>query len=238
MNDMRKLPPLDGRMAAAASFVRKNAKIADIGTDHGYLPISLLREGKISFAAAADIRKGPLDRAMANAEKFGVADKIQFFLTDGLQDIPLANLGITDIVICGMGGEGIARILSGNAYIKKENINLVLQPMTAIGELRTYLTQNGFNIIEERIASSNGKLYQCIAAQYDGASHTYTSAELLLGKKILLRGTKDPLFSPLLQKYIRKAQQEYAGKLRGGVDTKQIHNLLQELTKIAKEKGI
>ncbi len=238
MNDMRKLPPLDDRMATAASLVRKGTKMADIGTDHGYLPITLLREGKISFAAAADIRKGPLDRAIANAEKFGVADKIQFFLTDGLQDIPLANLGITDIVICGMGGEGIARILSGNAYIKKENINLVLQPMTAIGKLRAYLTQNGFNIAEERIASSNGKLYQCIAAQYDGVSRTYTPAELLLGKKILLRGTGDPLFSPLLQKYIRKAQQEYTGKLRGSADTEEICILMEELIKIAKEKGI
>ena len=238
MSNMQKLPPLDGRMAAAASFVRKNAKIADIGTDHGYLPITLLREGKISFAAAADIRKGPLDRAMANAAKYGVADKIQFFLTDGLQDIPLAELGITDIVICGMGGEGIARILSGNAYIKKENINLVLQPMTAIGKLRAYLIQNGFNIAEERITSSNGKLYQCIAAQYDGVFRTYTPAELLLGKKNLLRGTEDSLFSPLLQKYIRKAQQEYTGKLRGKADTEEICILMEELTKIAKEKGI
>lgn len=238
MNDMQKLPPLDGRMATAASLVRKNAKIADIGTDHGYLPITLLREGKISFAAAADIRKGPLDRAMANAEKYGVANQIQFFLTDGLQNIPLAKLGITDIVICGMGGEGIAKILSGNAYIKKENINLVLQPMTAIGKLRAFLTQNGFNIVEERITSSNGKLYQCIAAQYDGVFRTYTPVELLLGKKILLRGTEDPLFSPLLQKYIRKAQQEYIGKLRGNVDTEEICILMEELTKIAKEKGI
>ena len=234
-----KLPPLDERLSAAASLVRRGAVIADIGTDHGYIPISLLQEGKIQSAAASDIRPGPLNRAIANAEKYGVSEKIHFFLTDGLQNIPLADLCITDIIICGMGGELISEILSACPYIQNENIRLILQPMSAVESLRKYLADNGFTIPEERLACSNRKLYQCIAAQYDGMIHEYTPSQLLLGKQIIKRGAKDPLFTPLLQKYIQKTHREYQGKLQGGSDdAEQTHTLLKELLQIAKEKGI
>ncbi len=231
-------PPLDSRIAAAASLVRDGAVVADIGTDHGYLPITLLMEGKISSAAAADLRPGPLSCAVVNAKKYGVEDSINFFCTDGMKGIPLTELHVTDIVICGMGGELISRILSENAYIRNSNIQLILQPMSAVEELRKYLADNGFAVCEERIACSKDKLYQCIAARYDGAPHFYTPAELLLGKQILLRGTSDVLFAPLLQKYIRKIQREYAGKMEGGADTEKSRNLLEELLQIAKVKGV
>ena len=239
MNDMQKTPQLDDRMAKAASLVREGATIADVGTDHGYLPISLLRAGKIRRAAASDIHRGPLMHAMANAKKYGVADQIRFFLSDGLQNIPLQDMGITDIVICGMGGEGIARILSESAYVRNAKISLILQPMSATEKLRAYLAGAGFAITEERIAASKGKLYQCICAQYDGIPKNCTPAELLLGKQILQRGAADPLFSPLLQKYIQKTRQEYTGKLQGdAADGKQTRFLLEELLQIAKDKGI
>lgn len=234
-----KLPPLDERLLAAASLVRNGAVIADIGTDHGYISIALLQEGKIQSAAASDIRPGPLNRAIANAEKYGVSEKIHFFLTDGLQSIPLADLGVTDIIICGMGGELISEILSACPYIQNENIRLILQPMSAVESLRKYLAGSGFATQEERLACSNRKLYQCIATQYDGMSHEYTPAQLLLGKQIIKQGTKDPHFTPLLQKYIQKTQREYQGKLKGGSDdAKQTYTLLKELLQIAKEKGI
>ncbi len=230
--------PLDNRIAAAASLVRDGAVIADIGTDHGYLPIILLLKGKISFAAAADLREGPLSRAMSNAKKYGVEDSIRFFCTDGLKEIPLDELHITDIVICGMGGELIARILSECSYIQNDKIQLILQPMSAVEELRAYLAGNGFAVWEERIAYSKGKLYQCIAARYDGISHFYTPAQLLLGKQTLLRGAADPLFAPLLQRYILKTQREYAGKSRGGADAAESEALLTELIQIAKKEGV
>lgn len=234
-----KLPPLDERLSAAASLVRDGAVIADIGTDHGYIPISLLLEGKIQAAAASDIRPGPLNRAIANGEKYGVSEKIHFFLTDGLENIPLANLGVTDIIICGMGGELISEILSVCPYIQNQSIRLILQPMSTVESLRKYLADNGFLVTEERLACSNYKLYQCIAAQYDGMSHAYTPAQLLLGKQIIKRGKADPYFTPLVQKYIQKTQREYQGKLRGEADdAEQTYILLKELLQIAKEKGI
>ena len=85
---------LDSRIATAASLVRHGAVVADIGTDHGYLPITLLMDGKIPFAAASDLRPGPLNRAVANAKKYGVEDSIRFFCTDGLEGIPLAELHV------------------------------------------------------------------------------------------------------------------------------------------------
>ncbi len=230
--------PLDSRIEAAMCLVRPGAVVADIGTDHGYLPIALLMEGKIPFAAASDLRPGPLNRAVTNAKKYGVEDSIQFFCTDGLEGIPLAELHVTDIVICGMGGELISRILSESAYIRNSSIQLILQPMSAVEELRAYLAASGFAVCEERIACSKDKLYQCIVARYDGAHHFYTPAELLLGKQILLRGTADVLFAPLLQKYIQKIQREYTGKIQGGVDTETSRYLLEELLQIAKEKGV
>lgn len=229
---------LDSRLAAAASLVRDGAVVADVGTDHGYLPIALLRERKISFAAASDLRRGPLRCAMTNAQKYGVQDSIRFYCTDGLEGIPLAALRVTDIVICGMGGQLISRILSECNYTQNGQIQLILQPMSAVEELRTYLAENGFAIREERIACSKNKLYQCIAARFDGASHFYTPAQLLLGKQILQRGAADPLFAPLLQKYIQKTQREFAGKSRGGDDTTKSQTLLTALIQIAKKEGI
>ncbi len=164
---------------------------------------------------------------------------MQFFLTDGLQNIPLADLGVTDIIICGMGGELISEILSACPYIRNENIRLILQPMSAVESLRKYLADSGFAVMEEHLACSNRKLYQCIAAQYDGMTHAYTPAQLLLGKQIIKRGAKDPRFTSLLQKYIQKTQREYQGKLQGGSnDAEQTYTLLRELLQIAKEKGI
>ena len=91
--------------------MRQGAVFADIGTDHAHLPIFLLKTGKIARAVAADVNEGPLDRARRNAMSEGVAEKIDFRLANGLAGMD--ELGLTDIAICGMGGELIAAILSG-----------------------------------------------------------------------------------------------------------------------------
>lgn len=155
---------LDERLLACAQFVRENAKLADIGTDHAYLPVFLLKQGKICSALGCDINEKPLLRAKATVEAYGAYDKVELRLCDGLSGIEKAEF--SDLVIAGMGGELIIKILSDCTYIKNEKYNLILQPMTKAYELRRWLTQNGFLIKDEKSAESNGKIYTVINAEF------------------------------------------------------------------------
>ncbi len=176
---------LDRRLSAAASFVRQGAFFADIGTDHAYLPLFLLSQGTISRAVAADINEGPLQRAHAHARECGFAAQIDFRLTDGLQGMD--DLGLTDIAICGMGGELIARIIESAPFVKNAAIRLILQPMSRAAHLRRYLAANGFAVEEEKICSAAGRHYACLCVAYTGIPYLITDAEAECGRALLSR---------------------------------------------------
>ena len=154
------------RLLSAAEFVRQGAYFADIGTDHAYLPLFLLKEGKIPRAVCADINRGPLESARKNAEAEGMCEKIKFFLTDGAA--ALSDEGITDYAICGMGGELIAGIIEAAPHLKSHGVRLILQPMTRPAHLRRDLAENGFSILDERYSDDGGKFYVCLCAEYTG----------------------------------------------------------------------
>ena len=158
---------LDGRLSSVAKFVRRGARFADVGTDHAYLPVFLLLDGRIERAVCSDINRGPLDNARATAREGGVYERIDFVLTDGAA--ALSDFGITDMAICGMGGELIAKIIEGAPFIKSSGVRLILQPMTRQEHLRTYLYNNGFSVIAEDYAADSGKFYSIIVAEYTGA---------------------------------------------------------------------
>lgn len=214
---MEKLCTLDGRLACAAAFVRKGSVVCDVGTDHAYLPVNLIQRGIAVRAVACDINEGPLDRAKKSAAKFGVTEKIRFVLADGLDGVEPERDGVTDIVICGMGGELIARIVDASAYTRKPEVNLVLQPMTCATELRQYLWDNGFRIPEERLCEAAGKIYTCIRASYDGEKRTYTPAELILGKHHI--ENRSPLFDEYAKTIVRRLKTQIDGMKKGGLDT-------------------
>ena len=155
---------LDGRLSSVAKFVRWGARFADIGTDHAYLPVFLLCRGVIERAVCSDINSGPLDNARATARAAGVFDKIDFVLADGAS--ALSGFGITDMAICGMGGELIARIIEDAPYIKENRVRLILQPMTRQEQLRTYLYQNGFSLTDCDYVTEGGKHYTVIVWEY------------------------------------------------------------------------
>ena len=156
---------LDKRLRLCAEMVRGN-RVCDVGTDHAYLVAELLTAGKCDSAVAADINEKPLRAAKATLEKAGISDRAELILSDGLKNIP--ENGITDIVIAGMGGELIARILSECPWL--DGKNLVLQPMSKAESLIKWLCGNGFEILEQRAVSDGKFRYTAINAVRTGIS--------------------------------------------------------------------
>lgn len=166
---------LDKRLYSAAQFVRQDAVFADIGTDHAYLPIFLLKEGRIKKAICSDVNEGPLMKAREHAEASGVTSDIEFCLADGAAE--LSGKGITDVAICGMGGELIARIISDAPYLRDESVNLILQPMTRQAHLRKFLSEEGFTVRCEAYSEDGKRYYVCLLASYTGKRRRITDAE-------------------------------------------------------------
>lgn len=153
-----------GRLSLCADFVREGSRLADIGTDHGYLPIALCQSGKIPSAIACDINPLPLRSAEENIAKFGLSKMIKTRLSDGLKE--LAPDEVDDIVIAGMGGELIRDILAAAPWVKDEAKHLVLQPMTHHDDLIRWLYENGFAIIQQAAVLDDGKYYTVLSTHF------------------------------------------------------------------------
>ncbi len=215
------------RLCTASSFVRDGAVVADIGTDHAYLPIYLAKQGRIKKAYACDINEGPIQRARENISKYKLDNLIEARLQNGLEGIEA--LAPTDIVICGMGGELIASILDKSSYVRQKGIRLILQPMTFVKELRKYL-ENGFFTIAENVICEEGKIYQLMCVEYDGILKKLSNVELELGPKNLVNKALE--FEKLLFSTIAKKQKVLNGLKLGGQDTTQIEKEISELEKL------
>ena len=157
----------DKRLLCVASLVRENALLADVGTDHAYLPTYLLQNGRIRRAVAADIGEGPAASARRTVEAAGLTDSIDVRVCDGLSGISPGE--VTDIVVAGMGGETIIHILSEAPWLRNRDYRLILQPMTKTAELRRFLFQNGFSIEEERVVRDGDRYYNVMAAAFADA---------------------------------------------------------------------
>lgn len=170
---------LTNRLAAVAKLVRDGAYFADIGTDHGYLPVYLALSGRISRGIAADINEKPLASAKRTILKYELQHQIKTVLSDGLQKIdPQAE----DIAVAGMGGELIARIVDGADWVRDPAKQLLLQPMTQAPFLRRYLAANGFSVLRELPVREGRRLYIILQAQYDGIVRVLSEAEALAGR--------------------------------------------------------
>ena len=153
--------------------------VADIGTDHGIIPVRLIQNGFSNTVVASDLRQSPLDKAIQAAEELNISDRINFLLTDGLQGIE--KYDIDTIVIAGMGGETITSILDTDYWCCAPGYNLILQPMTQTHILRFWLTNNEFKITQELLVKDEDKIYNIMMVNY-GVSPSYTDAELYTGK--------------------------------------------------------
>lgn len=171
---------LDKRLSSVAGLVRKNTKFADIGTDHAYLPVYLIKNGLIDNAVAADLRKGPLENARETVVAYNLTDRISLRLSDGLDNFKDSE--VNEIVVAGMGGLLISQFIERTCWLKNENIHLILQPMTHVEELRKTLFDNGFQIDKEVAVSDKDKLYIIISTYYNGENIKYTDFDLIVGK--------------------------------------------------------
>ena len=163
---------MDRRLLACAELC-KGRRIADIGTDHGYLPCYMAMEGLCDTTLACDTAPLPLESAKAHIRENGLEDRVFPILSDGLEKVP--REGLTDIVIAGMGGELIAQILEKCEWLKSAEpaVNLVLQPMTKWDFLRNWLYSSGFTVTAEKACISGRFVYSVMQAQFEGTTPPY-----------------------------------------------------------------
>ena len=151
---------LSKRMKAVADLAGMGDCLADVGTDHGYIPIYLLEEGRFQRGIAMDVHEGPLLRARENIQSHGLSDRISCRLGDGLERL---GKGEADtVVIAGMGGSLIIRILTEGEKVLKEVSRLVLQPQSEIAKVRDFLQEQGYQIEKEHMVLDEGKYYQAM----------------------------------------------------------------------------
>ncbi len=171
---------LTKRLAMCAELVSGYGIACDVGTDHAYLATELLKSGKCKRVIASDVAEGPLNAAKRTLIQTGFIDSAELILSDGLLNV--SSEGVTDVVIAGMGGETIVRILEACSWVKNNSVNLILQPMTKISFLRKWLCENGFEIVCEKIVCEGRFFYTIMKSKYDGKNHELSEFEMEVGK--------------------------------------------------------
>ena len=155
--------PLSRRLQVCCNFISPGDRVADIGCDHGYLGIHLLLSGIARSVIASDVNEGPLQSAVINAEKYGVREKITFFLSNGVQNIPRDF----DVMVCaGMGADTMISILEAAPWLKSNQYRLVLQCQSKTPMLRQYLSEQGWRIAEETVLRDGRFLYTVMEVWY------------------------------------------------------------------------
>ena len=180
--------PISKRLLACAELVPQNARVADIGCDHGYLGIHLLLEKKALCVIASDLREKPLSSAVANARKYALTD-ISFVCADGLSGI--APNSVDTIVCAGMGGDLIRMVLEASPWALEGRHTLILQPQSSQYELRQWLAEKGFAIERETPVAEAGHVYSAMRLQYTGKPVLLSPLEAFVSQSLLESGSPD-----------------------------------------------
>ncbi len=190
---------LSKRLKCIADFVDKGAVVADVGTDHGHIPIYLVLNGIVDYAIGMDINEGPLGKADENIRLYGVSEHIGLRLSDGLEK--LEENEADTVIIAGMGGRLIANILENGKNVLTSVSNLILSPHTDIENVRHYLMEHEYKITKEKMLLDEGKYYTVIKAVH--GTMNYDKEEFFLYGKILLENRDEVLKEYLNLKKIK-----------------------------------
>lgn len=172
---------LSKRLQMAASLVTRGYRVADVGTDHGFVPIYLVKMGICPSALAMDVRVGPLERAKEHIEAYGLEEKIQTRLSDGLEKLQKGEAD--SVVIAGMGGPLMVRILQDGQAVLEEVEELILSPHTEVERVRRWLQEAGWYIKEEHMLQEDGKYYVFLKAVH-GVGDYESQNDFCFGKRL------------------------------------------------------
>ena len=190
---------LKPRLDKIASLIPNGARVADVGTDHGYLPVFLCKQKQASFVIATDLNQEPLESAKAHARAHAVSDQIAFRLADGLSAVSCDE--VDTVVIAGMGGETIVHILQSAQWTQDSAIRLILQPQSKISMFMQFLSENGYNIQTQHLVYETGKIYTVYEVTA-GAMPPTSGGAIYVHRS--LRESKSPLLPPYLEQLIGK----------------------------------
>ena len=199
------------RLEMIAGLVPSCGCAADIGTDHGYVPIILAKRGDVKKVIGMDIRKMPLEKARENIKSEGLEEKIELRLSDGAAALKEGEADV--IVISGMGGSLIAKIMQEREDVFKKASLLVLSPQSEIAQFRRTILLNGYDIKEESVLEEDGKYYFLMTVSFDDVLHDdYSDEELTYGRAGLIK--KDPVLREYIKRDIRLSE-DVLKKLEG-----------------------
>ena len=199
---------LGARLAAIAAYVLPGSRVADIGTDHGYLAVHLVERGDVDFVIAGDVNTGPLASARELINNLGLTDKIAVRLGNGLAVVQPGE--VDTVVIAGMGGTTMIDILAAQPGSARKLKRLILQPMVGAGTLRLWLVKNGFSLVDECLVREEGRIYEIIVAK-PGNSKPDNLLSIEFGP--LLWEKRDPLLKEYWRQTLTQLQ-EVQGSLR------------------------
>lgn len=182
---------LSKRLLTVANYVPQDASLADIGSDHAYLPAYLALKGQIRFAVAGEVVRGPYENACHELRKEGLTDIIKARLANGLEAIKVTDK-IDTITICGMGGPLICNILEDGRAKLVNHPRLILQPNVGAADVRCWLMQEEYTVVAEEILSEDGHIYEIIVADYIPNQAHMTDLDLEFG--VYLRKEKNAAF--------------------------------------------
>ena len=188
---------MSNRLELIASFVKNGIGVAYVGTDHGYIPVMLVKRGYKGNIIATDINEGPLNKAKQSLIEADCEEAVELILCNGLDGCESEK--IDTIIVAGMGGDTITGILDRAEWCAREDIRLILQPVTKPEILRYWLVNNDFRITNEAQAEENGTVYQIICA-VPGRDCRYKDSELFIGRYDLIKGST--YYEQMLDKHI------------------------------------